>query len=104
MFQMALLLKGTAVPNCFEIQALLYQVMVQTNSDGRTDVLTHARTKTELKLLQLCLAYPQAGSTKMFQMALQGQQLCEIVLKSMHYCTCYGPDGWMFELFIDAQP
>ena len=31
------------------------------NSDGRTD----ARTYTELKLYQLCLAYPQAGSTKM---------------------------------------
>ena len=27
---------------------------------------------------------------------LQGQQLCPIVLKSMHYCTSYGPDksGW----------
>ena len=31
----------------------------------------------------------------------QGQQLCQIVLKSMHYCTSYGPDksgqthGWM---------
>ena len=26
----------------------------------------------------------------------QGQQLCQIVLKSMHYCTSYGPDksGW----------
>ena len=23
---------------------------------------------------------------------LQGQQLCQIVLKSMHYCTSYGPD------------
>ena len=22
----------------------------------------------------------------------QGQQLCHIVLKSMHYCTSYGPD------------
>ena len=22
----------------------------------------------------------------------QGQQLCQIVLKSMHYCTSYGPD------------
>ena len=32
---------------------------------------------------------------KMFQMALppsQGQQLCQTVLKSMHYCTSYGPD------------
>ena len=23
----------------------------------------------------------------------KGQQLCQIVLKSMHYCTSYGPDG-----------
>ena len=23
----------------------------------------------------------------------QGQQLCQTVLKSMHYCTRYGPDG-----------
>ena len=22
----------------------------------------------------------------------QGQQLCQIVLKSMHFCTSYGPD------------
>ena len=22
----------------------------------------------------------------------QGQQLCKIILKSMHKCTCYGPD------------
>ena len=22
----------------------------------------------------------------------QGQQLCQIVFKSMHYCTSYGPD------------
>ena len=29
---------------------------------------------------------------KMFQMALQGQQLCQIVLKSMHYCSSYGLD------------
>ena len=27
---------------------------------------------------------------------VQGQQLCQIVLKSMHYCTSYGPgkSGW----------
>ena len=36
---------------------------------------------------------------KMFQLALlllRGQQLRQTVLKSMHYCTSYGPDkpGW----------
>ena len=50
--------RATTVPNCFEIHALLYKLW---SGQIRTD----AHTYTELKLQQLCLAYQQAGSTKM---------------------------------------
>ena len=53
------------MPNCFEIQALLYQVMVQTNLDGRTDVLTHGRThKHRTKIVTTMSRLPASGLDK----------------------------------------
>ena len=61
LFQTALLiLKGNNCAKFFWNPCINVQVMVRTNPDGCMDT----RTFTEQKLLQLCLAYSKAGSTK----------------------------------------
>ena len=34
----------------------------------------------------------KSNKKKKENLAVGGQQLCQTVLKSMHYCTSYGPD------------
>ena len=56
--------RATTVPNCIEIHALLY-VMVRTNSDGRTDALTHGRTHIHpTKIVTTMSRIPASGLDK----------------------------------------
>ena len=63
MFQMALLLlKGTNCAKLFWNPCIIVQVMVRTNSDRRTDALTHAIHRT--KIVTTMVRLPASGLNK----------------------------------------
>ena len=52
----------------------------------------HVYDHFDLYLTPVTLTFNQPKNVSNGTSPLQGQQLCQIVLKSMHYCTSYGPD------------
>ena len=85
MFQMALLpLEGNNCAKLFWNLCINVQVMARTSS-------IHVYGHFDLYLTPVTLTFnlPQNVSNGT---SPQVQQLCQIVLKSMHYCTSYGSD------------
>ena len=52
----------------------------------------HVYDHFDLYLTPLTLTFNLPKNVSNGTSPSQGQQLCQIVLKSMHYCTSYGPD------------
>ena len=59
--------------------------MLRTNS-------IHAFDHFDLYLTPLTFTFNLPKSVSNGTSPPQGQQLCQTVLKSLHYCTSYGPD------------
>ena len=89
-FQMAfLLLEGNNCAKLFWNPCINVQVMLWTSS-------IHVYDHFYLYLTPVTLTFNLPKNVSNDTSPSQGQQLCQIVLKSMHYCTSYGPDkcGW----------
>ena len=88
MFQMALLdLKGNICAKLFYNPCIIVQGMLQTSS---IHVLVYDYFNVYLTPVTLTFNLPKIVSND--TSPPHGQQLCQIVLKSMHYCSSYGPD------------
>ena len=86
MFQMALLLlQGNNCAKLFWNRCINVQVMLGTSS---INVFDHF----DLYLTPVTLTFNLTKNVSNGISPPQGQQLCQIVVKSMHYCKNYGPD------------
>ena len=86
MFQMALLLsKGNICAKLFWNPCINVQVMLRGSS-------IHVLDHFDLHLTPVTLTFNLPKNVSNGTSPPQGQQLCQIVSKSMHYCTSYGPD------------
>ena len=52
----------------------------------------HVYDHFDLYLTPVALTFNLLKNVSNSNFPPQGQQLCQIVLKSLHYCTSYGPD------------
>ena len=71
--------------NYFKIHALNVQVMARTSS-------IHVSDHFDLYLTPVTLTFNLPKNVSNGTSSPQGQQLCQIVLKSMHYCISNGPE------------
>ena len=86
-FQMALfLLKGINCAKLFRNSCINVQIMARTSS-------IHVYDHFDIYLSPVTLTFNLPKNVSNDTSPPQGQQLCQIVLKSMHYCTSYGPDN-----------
>ena len=86
MFRMALFLfESNKTAKLFSNQWVKCTIMLRTSSIHVYDHFDIYLTPVTLTL-NLSKNFPNNTSPH------QGQQLCQIVFKSMHYCTSYGPD------------
>ena len=86
MFQVTLLLlEGNICAKLFWNPCINVQVMLQTSS-------IHVYDHFDLHLTPVTLTFNLPKKCFKWHFSSQGQQLCQIVWKSMHYCTNYGPD------------
>ena len=86
MFQIALLLlEGNNCANLLKTLCINVQVMARTIS-------LHVYDHFDLYLTSVTLTFNLPKNVSNGTSPPQGQQLCQIVLKSMHYCTSNGSD------------
>ena len=71
--------------NYFKKPCINVQVMARTSS-------IHVYDHFDLYLTPVTLTFNLPKNVSNGTFPSQGQQLCQIVLKSMHYCKSYGPD------------
>ena len=80
---------GTSPPRGQQLCKIISKSMHKCTSYGRTSSI-YDHFDIYLTPVTLTLNLLKNVSNGTFRP--QGQQLCQIVLKSMHYCTSYGPD------------